>query len=76
MHKMKIIFSKYFIYPLFFLTFLVLYCFISQVFIAQNQKLRNLAESNLEEICKDNEFYIIIIIKVKNFKLPIKNLEK
>ena len=54
MHKMKIVFSKYFIYPLFFLTFLVLYCFISQLFIAQNQKLRNLAENNLEEICKEN----------------------
>ena len=54
MHKMKIVFSKYFIYPLFFLTFLVLYCFISQVFIAQNLKLRNLAENNLEEICKEN----------------------
>ena len=55
MAKMKFIYSKFFIYPLFFLALLVLYIITIGIIIPKSTELRFLEEDGLEEICKENE---------------------
>ena len=55
MSKEKYIYSKYFIYPLFFLTILVLYNITIGIIRSKSTELRLLEEDGLEEICKKNE---------------------
>ena len=53
--KMKFIYSKYFIYPTFFLAFFSLYSISRNYFISPNNKLRILKEDKKEGICKSND---------------------
>ena len=52
---MKFIYSKYFIYPVFFLTFLAFYSISSNIFSSRNDKFRLLEEDGLEKFCKEND---------------------
>ena len=52
---MKFIYSKYFIYPVFFATFLAFYSISSNIFSSRNDKFRLLEEDGLEKFCKEND---------------------
>ena len=66
---MKFIYSKYFIYPVFVLTFLALYSITSNTFGSPNGRFRQLKDEGLENICKENEDIYNYYYKTEKYEI-------
>ena len=67
--KLKFLYSRYFIYPVFLLTFLALYSVSMNVFGTSNGKSRLLVEDGVEKICKENEDLYNYYYKTEKYEL-------
>ena len=73
---MKFVYSKYFIYPVFFLTFLAFYSISSNVFSSRNDKFRLLEEDGLEKFCKENDDIYNYYYKSEKYEITEKDFGK
>ena len=73
---MKYIYSKYFIYLIFILSFLSLFLFVTNFFGQKNPKFRNLSDDGLEKICKGNEDIYNYYYKSADYNITDKDFGK
>ena len=73
---MKFVYSKYFIYPVFFLTFLAFYSISSNIFSSRNDKFRLLEEDGLEKFCKENDDIYNYYYKSEKYEITEKDFGK
>ena len=73
---MKFIYSKYFIYPVFFATFLAFYSISSNIFSSRNDKFRLLEEDGLEKFCKENDDIYNYYYKSEKYEITEKDFGK